>query len=148
MLFEILSSSPLAMFLCKLKIIFNHIYLCISIVTCIIIDLHFFTFLLFAAFLLYTLQVAMAFALMSALYGDFMQVWSKLILIKEPDFIDQIININRNHCIDKSHVHFAHTSKYLLNWWKSFLSFMHWFFLSFYQTVKKRNICWEIKLLL
>lgn len=30
--------------------------------------------LLFAAFLLYTLQVAMAFALMSALYGDFMQV--------------------------------------------------------------------------
>ena len=27
-----------------------------------------------AAFLLYTLQVAMAFALMSALYGDFMQV--------------------------------------------------------------------------
>ena len=30
--------------------------------------------LFFAAFLLYTLQVAMAFAFISSLYGDFMQV--------------------------------------------------------------------------
>lgn len=87
----------------------------------------------FAAFLLYTLQVAMAFALMSALYGDFMQVWSNLIYLKEPDLIDQIINLTRNHSIDKLHVHFAHTSKYLLNWWDLCIaSFYH-----FFQTAKK-----------
>ena len=37
-----------------------------------------YSLILFSAFLLYTLQVAMNFAMMSALYGDFMQVCSSV----------------------------------------------------------------------
>lgn len=39
-----------------------------------------------ASFLMYTLQVAMAFAFLSALYGDFMQVMSRIQYLTLKDF--------------------------------------------------------------
>lgn len=67
------------MFLRKLKIIliyfnFKLNQLLQALLQTLHVQVHDLVLFTFAAFLLYTLQVAMAFALMSALYGDFMQV--------------------------------------------------------------------------
>lgn len=141
LLFEILLSSPLTVFLHKLKIILDHTYLCISIVTCIIIDLTCAS----------TWQSLVYFCSIFTLYpssshgicSDVCTLWWFHAGMKQIDF-DKRAWFNRSDNQYKQESLHIDSLMYILHipvsiYWTDEKVFWALCFASFYQTVKKKK---------